>query len=824
MNQQILERKRIRAEFNNIFDYSLTVAVAAMGYGKTTAARSFLDEIEANYIWLSVENEESSPQYIWDSLTRQLTRIYEEAGKQLRALGFPVHAIQRDKVLEIIENRTYLTNIILVIDDYHFAHSPELNKLIERIVRADIEGFHILILSRTIPDINIDELMIKGFCYLIKNHFFELSKSEIKEYFHLYSYDISDHMAKQIHSISEGWVSAVYLIMQRYAETRKVEPGNSIDRLIETAVMQRYDFREVEMLKSLCILESFTPQQAIYVTNDRSTERIIRKISQSNSFIRYDAKQGTYRIHNIFKNHLRRLLESQASEEEINNLYRHSGQWLIDNGDILSGLKHLLRAKEYDFIMSEFKKSRIIEVIDSNPLYIIELFKSIPLSVKYRHPIGYIAYIGFYVTNVDREEGEKLLLEIEQYYQEHFNAISLPQRRILGEIELIKAYISFNDISQMGERLLKAHKMLEGNSLIANKDKIATFGSPHILYLYYKDMGKMLWTVESLGHIYPYYMEMASGCGIGFEYQVRAEYSLENGNLDEAEIYAQKAMYKARTLDQISIIICSNFSLARIRIAQGKMNEAKEILDHLKAEVDACNSPILSSAYDLCGGYIGGIMEEENDFAKWLRIGDMNQSEILYQGMGFNDIVYGKYLLMKAEYIRLEVLCEEMKKTFLQFDNQLGHLHSYIMNAIAEYNLYGLERAKTAIIPALNLSREDHMILPFGEYGIYIIEILKSLRNDMKNDSYLKGVISFVTAYIKKLKRKKISQPLTFSLTNREMEILKLIVEGKTNKEIAASLYIAEVTVRKNITALYRKLEVSGRAAAIKKVLELKII
>jgi DNA-binding CsgD family transcriptional regulator len=54
--------------------------------------------------------------------------------------------------------------------------------------------------------------------------------------------------------------------------------------------------------------------------------------------------------------------------------------------------------------------------------------------------------------------------------------------------------------------------------------------------------------------------------------------------------------------------------------------------------------------------------------------------------------------------------------------------------------------------------------------------------------------------------------------------VLELVVEGKTNREIAAALIIAEVTVSKNITSIYRKLGVTGRPSAVKKVVGLKIL
>jgi len=52
-------------------------------------------------------------------------------------------------------------------------------------------------------------------------------------------------------------------------------------------------------------------------------------------------------------------------------------------------------------------------------------------------------------------------------------------------------------------------------------------------------------------------------------------------------------------------------------------------------------------------------------------------------------------------------------------------------------------------------------------------------------------------------------------LSEREEDILRLLLEGKTNKQIGAALCICEKTVEKHLTQLYRKLRVKSRAEAI---------
>jgi DNA-binding NarL/FixJ family response regulator len=52
-------------------------------------------------------------------------------------------------------------------------------------------------------------------------------------------------------------------------------------------------------------------------------------------------------------------------------------------------------------------------------------------------------------------------------------------------------------------------------------------------------------------------------------------------------------------------------------------------------------------------------------------------------------------------------------------------------------------------------------------------------------------------------------------LTSHEVEVLRLVAEGATNREVGARLYISPDTVKTHLEVIYRKLEVSDRAHAV---------
>ena len=67
-------------------------------------------------------------------------------------------------------------------------------------------------------------------------------------------------------------------------------------------------------------------------------------------------------------------------------------------------------------------------------------------------------------------------------------------------------------------------------------------------------------------------------------------------------------------------------------------------------------------------------------------------------------------------------------------------------------------------------------------------------------------------------------QPLVEPLSDRELDILKQVATGASNKEIAMTFVIAEGTVKNHLTSILRKLEVQDRAQAVLKARQIGIL
>jgi DNA-binding NarL/FixJ family response regulator len=59
-----------------------------------------------------------------------------------------------------------------------------------------------------------------------------------------------------------------------------------------------------------------------------------------------------------------------------------------------------------------------------------------------------------------------------------------------------------------------------------------------------------------------------------------------------------------------------------------------------------------------------------------------------------------------------------------------------------------------------------------------------------------------------------VAQPLVVPLTDRELDVLRLLADGHTNREIAAALFLAEGTVKNHVTTVLAKLDARDRTQA----------
>ena len=707
---------------------------------------------------------------------------------------------------------------MIVIDDYPENKSELMDGLLT-FCRAALSNLHIVLISRTLPKIPVEELSLKGLCIELSQDSFEFNKEETGELFAQNGFPLTPEELKRLHKNTDGWTAAIYLALLKYAEDKRIEDIRDVTRLMKTAVYDKFDRETQVILLKLSLLESFTLDGAVYVTENQRAGELIHEIAANNCFLRYDNKNRVYSIHAILKAMLNELFS--FSDLDKYSLLARCGDYCVRGNKYIEAIHFYHQAGSYGKILDIFERPGSTEVFDRAPQTVIRAFTDMDRALKLSRPLAYLTYIYAYLGVIDPEEGARMLYEAKVYYEAEQNLVDKEQ--ILGEIALAESILQFNDAARMIEYQKKAYDMFGGtSSRIANATEGFTFGSPHTLYLYHREGGTLLSLVETIEENIDYYTHVANGCGTSFEHAARAEYCLETGDLIQAELAAYKTMFKAKTKNQLCLVICGSLCLARLAILHDKPQEALTGLSALKPEIEAGGNPFLLNCLDIATGFIAGLLGNLELIPRWLKDGDLSDVNIFYQGMGINYIVSGKVAILRQSYAELEVIVETMREIYLPRHHIFGLIYAGIYGAIAKKHLHKEAAAQKELAPIIELAQADGIVTPFAENLPELASLLKKLTKD-QDDPWLKKVLQLGGQYMKALEKTGGAE-LPESLTVREMDVLVLLSDGLSKKEIAEKLYLSPNTVKRHLQNIYAKLGADNKTLAIKKAQELKII
>lgn len=161
----------------------------------------------------------------------------------------------------------------------------------------------------------------------------------------------------------------------------------------------------------------------------------------------------------------------------------------------------------------------------------------------------------------------------------------------------------------------------------------------------------------------------------------------------------------------------------------------------------------------------------------------------------------------------------ELAKT-LNPDLVLMDLIMPVMNGIEATKIIKADNPAIKIMMLTSYADQEHVIpaIESGASGYQLKdiqpdELVKAIVRIMGGENQLHPkATSLVLSHLSGNNRQE--RKLLNELTKRELEVLKEIASGKSNKEIAASLYITEKTVKTHVSNVLAKLELADRTQA----------
>ncbi len=155
-------------------------------------------------------------------------------------------------------------------------------------------------------------------------------------------------------------------------------------------------------------------------------------------------------------------------------------------------------------------------------------------------------------------------------------------------------------------------------------------------------------------------------------------------------------------------------------------------------------------------------------------------------------------------------------------------IEALVLQALALGCLHETADAKRILDRALSLAEPAGYVRVFVDEGAPVAKLLRQIAAGGKHVEYASKLLDLITSQSRSQATKSegpTRKPaLIEALSERELEVLKLIAAGKSNKEIAFDLFLAIGTVKKHTNNIFGKLGVESRTQAIARGRELGLL
>jgi LuxR family maltose regulon positive regulatory protein len=335
------------------------------------------------------------------------------------------------------------------------------------------------------------------------------------------------------------------------------------------------------------------------------------------------------------------------------------------------------------------------------------------------------------------------------------------------------------------------------------------------------------------------------------------EILLEHNLLEEASEYLERGCRVTQSMWYIGSLH-GMISLARLRQALGDISGAQEIIDEVArmalstdaSEWDGAVAPAVAVRLAL----------QRDDLASaelWWKKGgfpDLNIPIALekypYHVFEYLLLTQARFLLVKGQGTGnagdLKQAAELLGTLLLQaerFQRVTSQIEIFVLLAMVQSTL-GDEGAKKTLLRALALGEPEGYRRLYLDEGWRLADLLRRCRSAQQESGSHLPSLAFLDSLLEAIQRAgsgrqldqrpveqragattaHLEDGLPISLSAREMEVLALIAEGKSNQEISAQLYLALNTVKRHAYNIYAKLEVKKRTHAVSKARQLGLI
>jgi LuxR family maltose regulon positive regulatory protein len=868
---QVVVRPRLRARLDETLDRKLTLVSAPAGFGKTTLVSQWVhqnykgEEIKnkqartihpSNVAWLSLDEGDSSPPRFLAYLVAALQTIAPQLGSGILVALQSPQPPPPEAVLTVLLNEIAAIpdDFILVLDDYHLIDAPEIDAALAFLVEHLPPQMHLIIATRQDPQLPLSQLRARDELTELRAADLRFTFSEASEFLNrVMGLNLSAQEIEQLETRTEGWVVGLQLAalsMRGQSDTENfIQSFTGSHRFVLDYLMEQVLRQQPQAIQNFLLRTSILERlcgplcDAVLNVRDGTGQETLAHLEHANLFLfPLDNERHWYRYHHLFVELLRQRLYQRFSdaptETNLAELHQRASEWHEKNNMLIEAFHHATAANDIDRAERLLESGRILFHFPGTLNVLLAWLNSLPKPALDARPA-----LWWYSAALS------LILGITSGVQEKIDAAQVglqdapltdKTRNLIGRIATARATLALTryDLPTILAQSQRALEYLDENNLSDRTSAYWTRSVAHFLQgeraaardavnhalalakasgrnfsllLATTTTGTLQEVENELGaavETYERALALAGEPALSFASDAHlglARIQYEWNDLEAAEFHGAKSLELARQYDRvIDRYLLSEMFLARLKLAQGDVAGASAILT--RSEQDARAKNFALRMPELAAGRVPILLAQ----------GDVAAAAQLAQTYNL-PMSQARVLLAKGDANAALAVLEPLRE-FVTAKNWADERLKVMVLQIVALALNQERDSSIALLgDALALAGPGGFIRLFVDEGEAMRLLISDFRSRNQDHAHRAYAEKLLTAFPKQPQSKieNRNSEMLEPLSERELEILRLLAQGYSNQEICERLFLALSTVKGHNRIIFDKLQVKSRTEAV---------
>ncbi len=845
--------------------HKLTLLSAPAGFGKTTLVTAWLHEQEMPWAWLTLDEGDNDPARFWMYVLAALETV-RPAFKKLQDTLLSESRISLDLLVTSLLNALVDQNpqptepLGLVLDDYHVINEPSIHHSLNFLLDHLPPQVHLIITTRVDPPLRLSRRLGRREMVQLRATDLKFTTEEathfMNEVMHL---NLAPHDVQALVTRTEGWVVSLQLAAlslqhhpnpAAFIQSFAGDDRYVVDYLVDEVFSQQPTAVQEFLIKTSILHRLCGPLCDALLANDEGPpdgQGMLDLLEHSNLFlVPLDNRRQWYRYHQLFADMLRQRLHERGTNVE-KDLYRRASIWYEKEGLDLEAAQSALAGEDWERALALAQRLIAPSIKRAEFKTVRRLLEQFPQEQLMQHARLCLAFARVLVLTgspdqvgpyLDRAEAllnpdtDQTLLGLAAsiraqafvFLQEYAAVVPHAERAItlLPEDDLLNQSLTHLHQSvalvRLGKPAAAAAYLPKARdlALACNNGFSATVATTFLGIASFMQ-GSIRRAQERVQQIHQTVATSVRERSAVF-WLLEATVAYEQNNLAQAATILEGGIEGALQSGRVAIMGPRLYAeLARVRWHQGDRKQAQA---YLERGTQIANRLQLRDSISLTRALQGWF---------WLEEGQVEATAQLLADLGIHeqaDFIYADEplfrLLIRLRYAEGNVedalgLVDDLLKRASHDGRRYDLVQLGALKAVLLFEHDQQDLALEALGQALAETRGEPYLRTFLDEGERMAQLLYLASvNEVEKEVADRVLAAFGATGDAPANGHATAAPpaLIEPLSDREMDVLRLLAEDLTNQAIADKLFVSLNTVKTHTKHIYGKLGVGSRREA----------